>query len=379
MIYRDFGKTGMRVSVLGFGCMRLPMTKKGGKAMVDDELAIPLMRRAVDLGINFFDTAWFYCESDSQRAVGAALAPVREKVYISTKLPLFMVNKSEDFDEYLDRSLEQMGLDYLDINHFHALTYKTWKEKILPLKLIDRAEKAKAKGLIRHLSFSFHGDADEMGKLIDTGVFSSVLGQYNLVDRTNEDVFAYAKSKGLGTSVMGPLMGGGLSDGGLSFLERMGSGASTSAEMGLRFVWGLPAVDIALSGMSDLQQLEDNAKYAENADSIPAAERQRLIGRSNELSQLSDLYCTGCNYCEVCPQNIQPGRFFQLYLRHKVWGLDESVRTRLADKGPWGIKVYPPSCTSCGACTARCPQKIDIALELKRIWPVLQEFTLRSP
>ena len=372
MIYRDFGNTGMRVSALGFGCMRLPMAQRDGKSVVDDARAAPMLRRAVELGINFFDTAWFYCNNDSQRAVGAALRPVRDKVYISTKLPLFLVNKSEDFDEFLERSLEQMGLEYLDFNHFHGLTYQTWREKVLPLKLIDRAERAKSKGLIRHLSFSFHGDADKMGELIDTGAFSSLLGQYNLVDRRNEAVFAYAKSKGMGTAVMGPLMGGSLTDGGAALLERMRSKASTAAEMGLRFVWGLPAVDMALSGMSTIQQLEENVQYANRAGSIPDEERQAVIDRSQALEKLNDLYCTGCQYCCVCPEDIRPARIFQLYIQHHVWGLDSAVRARLADNSPYGIGGDPLRCTECGSCAARCPQKIDIPAELRRVWPILR-------
>ena len=372
MVYRSFGNTGMNLSALGFGCMRLPMTQRDGNPAVDDELARPLLQRAVELGINFFDTAWFYCGGDSQRAVGAALRSVRDKVYISTKLPLFLVNKTEDFLDFLERSLEQMGLEYLDFNHFHALTYQTWKEKILPLKLIDEAEKAKSRGLIKHLSFSFHGDADKMHELIDTGAFSSVLGQYNLVDRRNEPVFEYAKAKGLGTSVMGPLMGGSLTDGGDTFLKLMESNARSAAEMGLRFVWGLPTVDVALSGMSTLAQLEENARYACGADGIPPAERKTLIDRGRQLEALNDLYCTGCQYCDVCPQKIQPGRIFQLYLRHHVWGLDDSVRTMLKNTGPFGLKADPSVCTQCGACTAHCPQKIDIPDELQRVWPILQ-------
>jgi len=369
MIYRDFGNTGMRLSVLGFGCMRLPMMPGDGEPRVNDELATPLLQRAVELGINFFDTAWFYCGGDSQRAVGAALQKVREKVYISTKLPLFLVHKPEDFMDFLERSLEQMGLEFFDFNHFHAMTYRTWKEKILPLKLIEQAEKAKSKGLLHHQSVSFHGDADKMSELIDTGAFSSVLGQYNLVDRRNEGVFEYAKSKGLGTSVMGPLIGGNLVDGGEALLKRMESGASSAAEMGLRFVWGMPAVDIALSGMSTIEQLEENARYADGAGAVSVEERRALIERSLELGQLNDLYCTGCQYCDVCPQKIRPGDIFQMYIRHHVWGLDELVRSRLAGNRYGGD---PYECTQCGACSARCPQKIGIPEELARVWPVLR-------
>ena len=374
MIYSDFGKTGLQLSALGFGCMRLPMKSEDGKESVDDELAVPLLRRAVELGINFFDTAWFYCNFDSQRAVGKALKPLRDKVYISSKLPLFLVNKPEDFDMYLEKTLEQMEVDYLDFNHFHGLNYQTWKEKILPMKLVDRAERAKSKGLIKHLSFSFHGDADKMTELVDTGAFSSLLGQYNIVDRRNEDIFAYAGSKGLGVAVMGPLMGGGLSDGGGALLTRMQSKASSAAEMALRFVWGLPAVDMALSGMASLEQLEANASYALNADTITADERQTLLERNKELEGLNNIYCTGCQYCDVCPEGIKPGRLFQLYIQHSVWGLDETVRKRLNAKGPFGPGSLPSLCTDCGSCAARCPQKIDIPNELKKIAPVLDAF-----
>lgn len=363
----------MSVSVLGFGCMRLPMTSKDGKSVVDDEFAAPLLQRAVELGVNFFDTAWFYCNFDSQRAVGAALRAVRDKVIISTKLPLFLVNKPEDFDEYLERSLEQMGLEYLDVNHFHGLTYSTWTEKILPMKLVDRAERAKSKGLIRHLSFSFHGDADKMSELVDTGAFSSILGQYNLVDRRNEGVFSYAKSKGLGVAVMGPLMGGGLADGGAAFVEHMGSAAASAAEMGLRFVWGLPSVDMALSGMSDINHLEENVNYANGAGSVTAEERQALLNRSEELVKLSDLYCTSCQYCSVCPEHIKPWKYFQLYIQHHAWGLSDHVRKRFHMKDPLGPNVDPSACTGCGACAARCPQKIDVPNELKRVLTILSE------
>lgn len=371
MIYRDFGSTGIKVPPLGFGCMRLPMMHTEGEPKVDDSLAAPLLQKAVEMGVNFFDTHWFYCNYDSQRAVGAALSSVRDKIYLSSKLHLMLVKKTEDFDEYLKRSLELLGTSYLDFYHFPALSYKTWTDKVLALKLIDRAENAKAKGLIRHISFSFHSDADKMSELIDTGVFSTVLGQYSLVDRRSEEVFAYAKDKGMGTMVMGPLMGGILTDGGQGFLDRMQSKIPTAAEMGLRFAWSLPTVDMVLSGISDMKQLEENVEYAERAGDIPEQERQALLERSHELRELNDLYCTSCHYCSGCPENIRIGRIFQLYIQHKVWGLSDTVKKQLANPGPFGPGGSPDNCTACGVCVVKCPQKIDIPGELKRVWPIL--------
>ena len=376
MVYRPLGNTGINVSALGFGCMRLPMTKENDKEIVNDELATPLLKRAVELGINFFDSHWFYCNYDSQRAVGKALKDIRSKVYLSTKIPMWLVEKPEDFDDYLAKALDQMGLEYLDFYHLPYLNYRTWKDKILPLKLLDRAEKAKAKGLIRHLSFSFHGDADKMPELIDTGAFSTVMGQYNIVDRTSEELFAYAKDKGVGTIVMVPLMGGVLTDGGKTFMERMEYDKldhvpSTAAEMALRFTWSLPAVDMVLSGMTTLTQLEENVAYSLNADNIPQKERQALISRSNEVNTINDLFCTTCNYCHECPLEIKIDQIFQLYNQHNVWGLTDAVRTRRKQEPPFGLTADPASCTGCGVCVKRCPQNIDIPAELKRVWPVL--------
>ena len=381
MIYRDFGNTGIRASILGFGCMRLPMTEKNGQATVNDELAAPLMQEAVELGVNFFDTHWFYCNFDSQRAVGAALRSMRDKVYISSKIRLDLVQAPEDFIKYLEITLEQMGLEYLDFYHFPAMSYGRWKETILPMKLLDQVEKAKSRGLMKHLSFSFHSDADKMPELIDSGAFATMLGQYNLVDRRNEDVFAYAKSKGLGTMVMGPLMGGVLTDGGDTFLHKMQSKAATAAEMSLRFAWSLPSVDIVLSGISNLAQLRENAEYAGRAGNITAEERQAFIDRAHELQELNDLYCTNCNYCAGCPENIRIGGVFHLYLQHNIWGLSEVVRKRVA-AGSFGggrrgggggePSALPNACTECGACVERCPQDINIPAELKRVWSVLQ-------
>ena len=376
MIYNQFGKTGIKVSALGFGCMRLPMTQKDGKDIVDDELAVPMLQKAVDLGINFFDAHWFYCNYDSQRAVGEALRKLRSQIYISTKIALWLVEKPEDFDIYLQKALEQLQLEYLDFYHFPHLSYKVWQDKILKLKLVDRAENAKAKGLIKHLSFSFHSDPDKMPELIDTGAFSSVLGQYNLVDRRNEAFFAYAKDKGVGTSVMVPLMGGVLTDGGQTFMERMEYDKleytpTTAAEMALRFVWSLPSVDMVLSGMSTMEQLEQNVAYANNAANIPATERQMLIDRTNALTAVNDLFCTTCNYCHECPLEIKIPRIFQLYNQHNVWGLTDAVRARRGSGQPFKLKSDPAGCTGCGICVKRCPQKIDIPAELKRVWPEL--------
>ncbi len=367
MIYREFGKTGIKVSSLGFGCMRLPMTTVGEKRVVDDEKTGELLQRAFDLGVNYFDTAWMYCEHDGQRAVGKAIKPFRDKIYLSTKSPMYLIKKTEDFRDYLMRALEQMDESYIDFYHFHGINLKTFEEQILPLKLIDEAEKLKSEGLIRHLSFSFHDDAKHMKTIADAGVFSSVLCQYNLIDRANEESIAYVHDKGLGVVVMGPVAGGNISAGGEKLLSRFDTTAKTAEELAFRFVLGNKNVSVALSGMQNLEMLEENVRYAELADSVGNAEFVGLQDTIDELVSLRELYCSGCKYCDVCPKGIQPFRLFRAYNKWKVWGIEKDLRELYAkmktdDKG---AKI--DACVSCGKCASRCPQNIKIAEMMKTL------------
>lgn len=371
MLYRQFGKNGPMVSALGFGCMRLPMKTEDGREVVDDQLAIPMLERAYEAGVNYFDTAWMYCNHDSQRAVGKALKGVREKVYLSTKLPMYLVNESDDFWKYLLASLERMDTGYVDFYHLHGLNRDIWENQVLKLGLLEKAEKAKAMGLIRHLSFSFHDDPSVLCEIADSGAFDTLLCQYNIMDRKNEKAMAYASEKGLGIAVMGPVGGGNLADGGENLLRLLGSKASSAPEMALRFVWGNPSVSVALSGMSTMEQLEQNLRYAGASDSIRPEEWQSLAAGIDELSKLDDLYCTGCDYCvDVCPQKIHPARAFNAYNKHHVWQLTATAKRKYLSALKDGSD--PDNCIECGACSTRCPQHIDIPAQLKRVTPILK-------
>ena len=372
MLYRDYGNTGKKVSVLGFGVAKLPMTGEGENARVNDELAIPIMRAAYDGGINYYDSAWNYLNNDSQRILGRALNDVRDKVYYATKLPCWLVKERPDFWKFLMTSLENMDTDYIDFYHLHGLDAESF-ERMRELKVMESAERALAKKYIHHLSFSFHDLPHVMRDIVDTGLFESVLCQYNLIDKTNEEVMAYAAEKGLGVAVMGPTGGGLLARGGQDFLARMGSDASSAAEMAFRFVWGNKSVSTALSGMDSVGQVMENLAYADKADSVSASELGGLNKNAEELGKLNDLYCTKCDYCADCPQGIKIGAIFRMYINHKVWGLSDEAKAAYAKLGedPQSGKL-PEACVDCGACVGRCPQKIAIPGELRRVSLVLK-------
>ena len=370
MKYREFGNTGIKLSALGFGCMRFPEVRDGDTWRVDDDKVVPLVRAAYESGINYFDTAWGYCHYDCQRALGNAVKGFRDKIYISTKLPLWNLDDPQDFWKYLMTALERLDTDYIDFYHFHALNKDLW-QKVKDLKLIDKMERAMSMGLIRHMSFSFHDDPSLLKEIADTGVFSSLLCQYNLIDRTNEEAMAYAKSKGVGVVVMGPLAGGNIANGGKNFVHRFTYEDISSAELGLRFVLGNPNVTCALSGMATLQNLEENLSIIEKSGEDWEAGWHSLAASCDELRKLSDLYCTGCGYCEVCPKGILPASVFKAYNLKRVWALDEAAKTRIKAFGTEGASSLPTECIACGKCAQMCPQKINIPSELSRTWEYL--------
>ena len=375
MQYRKFGNTGVNISALGFGCMRLKeFQDEQGNWQVDQEHTNEMLMKAYELGVNYFDTAFYYCHSNSEIAIGKALAPIRDKVYISTKCPLELVKCADDYEKILDQSLAKLGCDHVDFYHFWGINQKAFDEKIVPLGLMDKALELKAKGKIRHISFSFHDTPEALKHIIDNGyAMESVLLQYNLLDRVNEEMIRYAASKGLGVVVMGPVGGGRLAAP-TELSQRLGSGNLNTYELALRFVLGNPGVCCALSGMQSVEMVEKNAAVA--SLEVPMTEEQwRSIGESMEnLKKFSELYCTGCNYCQPCPQGIEIPKIFLAYTYHNVYGMKELA------KKTWENYVNnekKPGCTSadcvdCGLCEEKCPQHLKIRELLKKVEPILE-------
>ncbi|MBI2914481.1 MAG: aldo/keto reductase [Firmicutes bacterium] len=352
MQYRDFGKTGVRVSALGFGAMRLPQ---------DEAEAVRVIRGAFELGVNYIDTAYGYCEGRSEIVVGMALKGWRDRVYVSTKLPTWKVESEADFPRFLEEQRRKLDVSHIDFYHLHGIGKDRYEQTVVPFKLIEQALHAKEKGLIRHLSFSFHDKPEVLMQLVDLGVFSSVLCQYNLLDRANEPAMAYASAEGVGVAVMGPVGGGRL--GGPSALlgQSVGRPAKTTAELALRFVLSNPSVACALSGMSTIAMVEENARVASMEQPLSHDESGTINTMLEENRRLADLYCTGCAYCMPCPHGVNIPRNFELMNYHRVWGLTENAREgyRWMGEGETANR-----CMECGECEPKCPQHIEIIKQL---------------
>ena len=365
MNYRILGNTGLRVSRLGFGAMRLPMTGEGGDARVNRELAIPLLRRAVGLGVTYFDTAVGYCNQDSQCALGEALGGgLREKVVLSTKNPCHGTDEKEWWT-HLENSLERLRTTWIDVYNHHGVNAKGFRETTLPVQS-KWMEKARDQKLIRHVCVSFHDNADGLREIIQSGYAEVVTLQYNLFDRQLEDVIAEARGRGVGIVVMGPVAGGRLGDASRT-LEAMVPGIRRVPELALRFVLANPGVDVALSGMENLAQLEENAATCSDAAALSGEHRALIDGHMARLKDLARLYCTGCGYCVPCPRDVAIPKIFEAYNRGRVYGLWAGAKKAYRDIGAhdWNKGAKADACAGCGQCEGKCPQKIPVMARLR--------------
>ncbi|MFW6062368.1 MAG: aldo/keto reductase [Planctomycetota bacterium] len=364
MIYRTLGKTGLKVSQLGFGAMRLPMNGEGKQATVNRELAVPMIHRAFEAGVNYIDTAVGYCNKDSQRAVGDALKGWRDKVVVSTKNGCYSESEGEWWQN-LEDSLERLQTDHIDIYNHHGMSWKRWQEDVEP-RISKWMAKAQDQGLIKHICCSTHDNNENVKKIIDTGYPQVITLQYNMLDRRLEEAIDHAAEKDVGIVVMGPVAGGRLgvrSD----VLSEMVPGVERVPELALRFVLANPNVTIALSGMSTMQHVEENLQVAADEVSLSEADKQAIDEQIQKMDTMAELYCTGCGYCEPCPQDVAIPKIFERYNLGRVWGLWDVAKERYAKIGAnqWDKGAKADACVECGACEDKCPQDIPIQKQLK--------------
>ena len=277
MKYRKFGSTGLEVSALGFGCMRLPIHED---KTIDEEKAIAMIRHAIDSGVNYVDTAYPYHQGTGELVVGKALKDgYREKTYLADKLPVWLIEKEEDFDKYLDEQLEKLGTDHIDFYLLHALSRERFEERVKKFNLTKKMEEAKAAGKIRYLGFSFHDSLDVFKEIVDYYHWDFCQIQYNYINtnyQAGTEGLKYAASKGLGVVVMEPLLGGKLANLAEHVAEVVPDKKS-QVEYALDFLWDQPEVSLLLSGMTEPEQVEENLEYASRSEIGMVTEEERQV------------------------------------------------------------------------------------------------------
>jgi predicted aldo/keto reductase-like oxidoreductase len=378
MQYRTLGRTGLRVSQLGFGAMRLPMVGAGEEARIDRGLAIPMIHRAFEAGVTYIDTAVGYCNQDSQRVVGEALKGWRDRVVLSTK------NHDYGEDEktwwsLLEQSLERLQVSSIDIYNHHGINWGAYVEKVEP-RVSKWMRKAQAQGVIKHICCSFHDNNDALLKLVASGYPSVITIQYNMLDRQLEEGIAAAHAAGIGVVAMGPVGGGRLGDFS-SVLAGLVPGIARVPELALRFVLSNPDVDVALSGMSTMAMVEENVRACAEKVFLADGDRKAIASHLVRLKKMADLYCTGCNYCMPCPQGVAIPRIFECYNRGRVYDLWSNAKQGYAGIGgsPWDAGKRADACTGCGVCETKCPQHLKIRDQLKEAAAALSGAAVIAP
>jgi predicted aldo/keto reductase-like oxidoreductase len=318
---RKFGRDGPDLSILGFGAMRLPGFREGkyDEYMGD---AAGLLRRGIELGVNYIDTAQLYNAGYSEIAVGKAISGLRDRVFISTKISPRFLASPDDLTRLIDESYDRLQTDRIDIFYFHGLDWAQFGEQLIEMKLLETAQKLQTEGRIRLICFSSHDAPENIAKLIETGAFAGMLVQYNLIDERNADVISLAHERGMGVAVMGPVGGGRLAGSGPDFQRLVPRAFENAPEMALRFVWSNPAVTTALSGMESQAVLERNLALAEGFSPLTTEQYAQLGGMNQQLEKLKEMYCTGCGYCLPCDEEVNIPGVFNLLVCHEVFGAE---------------------------------------------------------
>ncbi|MCC5912305.1 MAG: aldo/keto reductase [Clostridiaceae bacterium] len=360
MIYRDYGKTGKKVSTIGFGGMRF------GK---DEDYAAEVVRRANELGINYFDTAPFYCNDRSEEIFGKAFKNMPGEFYVSTKS---MVNKEPDADSVrrrLEKSLKRIGVD--KINFFHMwciMDLEQYKKVMAPGGPYEGALKAKQEGLIEHLVFSTHCKGEDIRTIIEDDVFEGVLLGYNVMNHPyRQEGIKAAMEHNIGVVTMNPL-GGGLIPQHKEYFEFIKQwDDETVSQAALRFNAAQEGITVSLAGMGSLEEVEENINTLKHPIAFSEEKLQEI---KKKIINDMDSLCTTCSYCTKCPKKIHIPHYLEAY--NLMILKDEATMKKHIDwlKQEGRIKEESPSpdeCIACGVCEELCTQKLPIIQRLKEI------------
>lgn len=363
MKYREMA--GEKISVLGFGCMRFPTTSKNAED-IDAEKSAKMLEYAIEKGVNYFDTAYVYHGGKSESFIGGVLKPYRDKIHIATKCPTWEVKCEEDFDRLLNEQLERLQTDYIDFYLMHALDKDRFKNVVEKFNLIDKLNKAKADGKIRHIGFSFHDDVETFKKIIDANPnweFCQIqLNYINVKYQAGLEGLEYAHKKGLDVVIMEPLLGGKLANPSPQ-IAKMLSDEKTPVEWVMDFLWNREEVSLLLSGMGAMEQVQSNIGYADKAEvGMLTEENLNMLAKTKEVfDKMALVPCTKCAYCMPCPFGLDIPKTFEAYNATASLGTDraKAIYAEL-NKGA-------DQCKKCKKCEKVCPQSIKISHTMTEI------------
>lgn len=370
---RKLEKLGIETSLLGFGCMRFPVTAEG---KIDQPEAEKMLDKAIAAGVNYIDTAYPYHDGESEPLVGRALKKYdRHSFYLATKLPCWKVEKLEDADTIFAEQLTRLQTDYIDFYLMHALNKDSF-HKMVEMGTVEKLEGLKAAGKIKYLGFSFHDSYEVFEEIINYREWDFCQIQLNYMDAQEQaglKGYRLTEEKNIPLVIMEPVKGGSLAafaDDITGKFRALDPNAS-AASFALRWVGSLPNVKVILSGMSTMEQVEDNLKTFESFKPLSPEESKTIEDIVALIKGRVQNGCTGCRYCMPCPAGVDiPGNF-------RVWNTYHMYQNYNMVKGNWerglGDEKQAKNCVKCGKCEKACPQKLHIREDLEKVQADLEK------
>ena len=357
---------GKEISRLGYGGMRFP--KNGDE--VDMDAAVQLLRKAYEMGINYFDTAMVYHKGESEKIFGKAFEPYPRNSYlIADKMSNWLCSDEEDMKARFYNQLKTLKTDYIDFYLVHSLNRNHYK-KVKDLHCVEFLQQMKQEGKIKHLGFSFHDTYQVFTQILNDYTWDFVQIQLNYLDWHNqgaEQLYRELERRNLPVMVMEPVRGGYLatidSERAKPFLEL--EPQRSIASWAIRWVESLPQVAVVLSGMSDLQQLEDNVATMTHFEPMNEQELAAIDRVVEEIRKVNEIPCTGCRYCMDCPMGVDIPEIFSIYSQYKIFGKEKAFVQDYEEVVEHGNGAE--HCVRCMACTTKCPQMIAIPDKLEMI------------
>ena len=378
MLYREMGRTGEKISILGFGCMRLPIL--GRYDRIDVDKATQLLDHALDSGINYLDTAYPYhgLETSQGGASEVFLGDYfaendrLDEVYLATKSPTWLLEDEGDMDRFLDEQLGRLKTDCIDFYLLHSLKEKQWFH-LEDLGVLEFLDSAVSDGRIKYTGFSTHDGTGFVKEVVDSYQWDMCQIQYNYLDeniQAGSEGLEYAAGKGLGVVIMEPLKGGVLADYVPQEVQEIWESAPlrrTPTEWALRYLWNIPEISVVLSGMNTLEQLQENLKTAEEGlpHSLTTEEMKIMEDVKQVYHGKISVECSRCGYCMPCPSGINIPQCLS-YLNQAEMLEDYS---EVKNQYYFMLKDFERAgnCLECGLCEELCSQHLPIREQLRNV------------
>ena len=365
MEYRQFEKLGVSPSLLGFGCMRFPQNPDGS---ICEPEAEKMLDTAIQAGVSYIDTAYPYHNGDSEPFVGRVLKKYdRSRLFLATKLPVWNVKTLDDAKRLFQEQLDRLQTDYVDFYLLHCLDKEKW-QLVLDLGLIPYFEEMKKEGKIRFFGFSFHDDFEVFKTILTYRDWDFCQIQYNYVDtdiQAGDRGYELAEELGVPLVIMEPVKGGSLAALPEEVTEPFLSykpDASISS-WALRWVASKPNVKVVLSGMSDMEQVNDNLQTFGSFQPLSLREKELVADVAAAIKKRTKNGCTGCAYCMPCPFGVNIPQNFRIWNDLSMYG--NVNRTRQAYFKELEESARADQCQKCGKCEEVCPQSLSIRENLE--------------